>query len=590
LKPVYITDAVNHKVEGTDANGKKVTADITPKTKMYIDDKGKMYWESTGRTGGMASKDFNPVTVVVEVGTGKKYSGNIGAIPGANQIFTTSQAEYKQRQSEYLKRQYPGVERTPDFGKLTAPKVTYPGVDSAAIKTAAEMKAQGKEVKPLTQPGQAQPQSQNPIGQVQTGTGTQTGGGQTQTGGTATTTPKTTGPKTGYEVGPDGTTYQILGNIKFNSKNARTVAGQPYVVVRDENTGQDHRVVRQPNGSYDWYRTPAATTPAPAPATTTKPKATTTPAGGGTGGGTPAAKTDPAATTDPVTSITVTDPGAGTTTPAGGEVPLTPAQIADINKRRAEQGVDALRGTRPLRETIAQNTPDPIETAAARAQKENFDRLLNDPAARRRLSDEEKKALNAYKKSLRDPMTNAEKYTALQYGELGAKAASLLQGYDRNLMNTAPISYRPMDPAQALMQNQYAYNAASQDVQNASSGALQLASLQNLAATMGARNAEVMSKYDTANQQLYRDYETRLGQRDTENISYQHNVGQANKAAYQNAIQDVFTSVGNIGRAGMLREDSMAAARTLMQAFQQILPYSQPIAGAAGVEDQYGKE
>jgi molecular chaperone GrpE (heat shock protein) len=184
---------------------------------------------------------------------------------------------------------------------------------------------------------------------------------------------------------------------------------------------------------------------------------------------------------------------------------------------------------------------------------------------------------------------------ALQFAELLGKAGMLAKGYDRNMVNTAPISYRPLDPAQAMMQNQYAYNAALDQVQNASSGANQMANIQNLAATNMRGNNMIQSQYDQQNQQLFRDYEARLGQRDSENINYAHNVGQANKAAYYGAINDTMTSVGNIGRAAQLRMDSEKAAKTLVEGFPQIQPYvvnmlanaGVDVRGMAGPEGQY---
>lgn len=218
----------------------------------------------------------------------------------------------------------------------------------------------------------------------------------------------------------------------------------------------------------------------------------------------------------------------------------------------------------------------------ARLDKENAARLTAEKAK----VDKKGARLNL----LKDGLPNV-----LQFAELAGKTAMLAKGYDRNMVNTAPISYRPLDPAQAMMQNQYAYNAALDQVQNASSGANQMANIQNLAATNMRGNNMIQSQYDQQNQQLYRDYEARLGQRDTENINYAHNVGQANKAAFYGAIDNTFTSIGNIGRAGQLRLDSEKAAKTLAEGFPQIQPYivnmlanaGVDVRGMAGPEGQY---
>lgn len=163
---------------------------------------------------------------------------------------------------------------------------------------------------------------------------------------------------------------------------------------------------------------------------------------------------------------------------------------------------------------------------------------------------------------------------ALQFGELAAKAALLLRGHDKPKVNTAPISYSPYDPSNALMQNQYAYNAAMQDVANSSSGNVMLSNMQQMAANKMRGNAQVMSQYDGMNKDLYRDYQARLGQRGAENIQYEH-IGQADEAAYYNQLYDILSSVGNIGRAGQSTADSKQAAQLIIQSYSQIAEYMQ---------------
>lgn len=160
----------------------------------------------------------------------------------------------------------------------------------------------------------------------------------------------------------------------------------------------------------------------------------------------------------------------------------------------------------------------------------------------------------------------------LQFGELASKAALLLRGYDRPKANTAPISYTPYDPSNALMQNQYAYNAANQDINNSSSGATLLSNLQQLSSNKMRSNSQVMTQYDNMNKDLYRDYQARLGQRSAENIQYEH-IGQADEAAYYNQLYDILTSVGNIGRAGQHSKDNKNAAQLLIQSYPQIAQY-----------------
>lgn len=162
----------------------------------------------------------------------------------------------------------------------------------------------------------------------------------------------------------------------------------------------------------------------------------------------------------------------------------------------------------------------------------------------------------------------------LQFGELASKAALLLRGYDRPQQNTAPISYSPMDPSNALMQNQYAFNAAQQDLNNSSSGATLNANVQQLAANKMRGNAQVMTQYDNMNKQLFTNYQDRLGQRAAENIQYKH-IGQADEAAYYNQMYDILTSVGNIGRAGQASKDNKNAAQLIIQSYPQIAQYMQ---------------
>lgn len=64
---------------------------------------------------------------------------------------------------------------------------------------------------------------------------------------------KTKTKKRRYQTGgPVEPNYQTLGDIKFDSNKIRKVNG--ILVAKDVNSGKDYGVLRQNDGTYDFYR------------------------------------------------------------------------------------------------------------------------------------------------------------------------------------------------------------------------------------------------------------------------------------------------------------------------------------------------
>lgn len=162
-----------------------------------------------------------------------------------------------------------------------------------------------------------------------------------------------------------------------------------------------------------------------------------------------------------------------------------------------------------------------------------------------------------------------------QLGELGAKALMLTRGYDKQprYQVNSPISLRGYDPANALMQNQYALNKARRDISQLGTASDVLNNLQNVYSNVNRTNADIVSRYDTMNRQAQVDYENRMGQRQAQNIGLNmatDQIRQQDEAAYFNQIYDLLTSVGNYGRAKAGQDTNRQAAEYISQAYPDI--------------------
>lgn len=166
----------------------------------------------------------------------------------------------------------------------------------------------------------------------------------------------------------------------------------------------------------------------------------------------------------------------------------------------------------------------------------------------------------------------------LEMMEALSKAGMLLQGYDRQPLyqNQAPITRQQFDPQNALMQQQYAANAARQGIQNSSTGASQMANLQNLSANQMRAAGQVQTQYDQMNQQARSQYEQRLAQRQQENIGYKYatdQIRQQDESAYWNQFRDVMTGIGNMGREKVAVEENEKAVKLLISSYPDLVPF-----------------
>lgn len=150
--------------------------------------------------------------------------------------------------------------------------------------------------------------------------------------------------------------------------------------------------------------------------------------------------------------------------------------------------------------------------------------------------------------------------------------------------NTAPISQASFDPSRALMENQYAANAARANIGNTYSSAGAQAGYQNLAANQMKQNATTITQYDTMNEEARVNYEQRLGQRQSENNQLRlqtDDINMANKANRRNEIRNFIESGVNFGKGLSDRSTNLKAAKYIAGSDPQMYKYVQ-----AGLSEQ----
>jgi len=148
----------------------------------------------------------------------------------------------------------------------------------------------------------------------------------------------------------------------------------------------------------------------------------------------------------------------------------------------------------------------------------------------------------------------------LQAIEMGSKFEGVLEGPRREV--TEQLPYRQIDTRPMQQQSAQAFQAAAQRSRQLSPTSSQTA-LQNLYATRSRQDAQMMSDVLQRNKQLAQ-------QSDQYNIQQRRltaDLNRRNEAAYDQARQAAFTSLGNLGRARVQQRQSDRAAQYIGEAY-----------------------
>lgn len=166
----------------------------------------------------------------------------------------------------------------------------------------------------------------------------------------------------------------------------------------------------------------------------------------------------------------------------------------------------------------------------------------------------------------------------LQYAELVGKAAMVASGPERQKLYTinTPIGLRAFDPKPIIQQNALAYNTLKNNLRNTVGLAAKQSNLQQAASNYYRSTSDILSKYQNINKQEQTRYEQRLAQRQALNnrARLQTDIINAqNRAAMFNAVNSLFTSVGNLGRAKEEQKQNKLAISAIAQAFPDVAPF-----------------
>ena len=147
--------------------------------------------------------------------------------------------------------------------------------------------------------------------------------------------------------------------------------------------------------------------------------------------------------------------------------------------------------------------------------------------------------------------------------EVGSKFFNTLEGPEQEgqLLDSTPITKTAYDVNPALYQNQRSYRNAVNSIGTASSAQRKALSNQLLATKLNADN-QVLSNYQNMNNEALVNYENRLSQRRQQNIASTfrtNDLNAANRGMYDQAQQNAFTSLGNLGEAMNRRKQSYDA-------------------------------
>lgn len=140
-----------------------------------------------------------------------------------------------------------------------------------------------------------------------------------------------------------------------------------------------------------------------------------------------------------------------------------------------------------------------------------------------------------------------------QFAEVGSKFIGLFKSPEKEELRVDPtqITKQSVDNSAAMYQTNRNY---FNQISNMNTGSVNLdrALKTNAYATKLNQDSRIISEYDRLNNELMSDYERRIQERNRYNIQrqdYTNTVNSQNRAAYDNAMQNAFTSLGNLGQA-----------------------------------------
>jgi len=168
--------------------------------------------------------------------------------------------------------------------------------------------------------------------------------------------------------------------------------------------------------------------------------------------------------------------------------------------------------------------------------------------------------------------------TGLQVMGLLGQGATLLQKPERQKLyqNNAPINQQRYDAAPALNRSQYNFNALKTGLSNSVGDAARTSNLQQAFANKTMNEASIVNEYAQMNQQSQRDYETRLGQRQSENNQYKYttdDLNSRNKAARDNSVRQFLSTLGGLGGEINNQKSNTQAVGWLLKAYPDLAPY-----------------
>lgn len=163
----------------------------------------------------------------------------------------------------------------------------------------------------------------------------------------------------------------------------------------------------------------------------------------------------------------------------------------------------------------------------------------------------------------------------LQLAGLGMQGLSLLGGAEKQQLrlDNSQITRQQFDPRASLAAGQTAFNAARQQARNTTSRSAMMGNLQNLAANSARQQAGIVDRYNNLNAQAQTQYETRLNQREAQNLQRRYavdDINARNRAAYDNGVRAMGHSIGNLGQARVAQTENRKSVDYLLNTFPLI--------------------
>lgn len=116
---------------------------------------------------------------------------------------------------------------------------------------------------------------------------------------------------------------------------------------------------------------------------------------------------------------------------------------------------------------------------------------------------------------------------------------------------TSPITRQVFDPTSQLAQSARSYSSSMNTLDVGSANTRRLYGNQMLASKL-ATDQNILTQYDTMNQQARSQYEQLMGQRQAQNVQLAMttaDLNQRNLGAYNNAVDTAFSSMSNFGKS-----------------------------------------